>query len=86
MGLAAPHKSLSERNESLKVLEGGNRVFAKVVHLYAGLDLVGSKQTISSRDAELEITPIGVKMVSRKTKRVVLLPWSNVKGCELLVE
>jgi hypothetical protein len=61
-----------------------NKVYARVVHLYAGLDLIGSKTTVSNRDAEIEVTPIGMRMKSKKTKRVILLPWSNVKGAELL--
>jgi hypothetical protein len=61
------------------------KVLAKVVQLYAGLDLIGSKQTVNSKDAELEVTPVGVKMTSKKTKREILLPWSNIKGVELIV-
>lgn len=61
-----------------------NKVLAKVVHLYAGLDLIGSKSTISQRDAEIEVTPIGMRMISKKTKRIILIPWANVKGAELL--
>lgn len=60
------------------------KVLAKVVHLYAGLDLIGSKTTVSNRDAEIEVTPVGMKMTSKKTKRIILLPWANVKGAELL--
>ena len=59
-------------------------VLAKVVHLYAGLDLIGSQSTVNHKNARLEVTPIGVKMTSKKTNRIVLLPWSNIKGCELL--
>lgn len=62
------------------------KVLAKTVHLYAGLDLIGSKSTISSREAEIEVTPIGMRVVSKKTKRVILLPWANVKGAELFPE
>lgn len=61
-----------------------SRVYAKVVHLYAGLDLIGSKTSVTVRDSELEITPVGIRMTSKKTGRIVLLPWSNIKGCELL--
>jgi hypothetical protein len=56
----------------------------KTVHLYAGLDLIGSKTTLSHKDAELElIYATGLRVTSRKTKRVVLLPFSNIKGIEL---
>ena len=62
------------------------KVLAKVVHLYAGVDLIGSKTSLHHREAEIEVTPIGVKMVSKKTSRVILIPWSNVKGAELFKE
>ncbi len=62
------------------------KVLAKVVHLYAGLELIGSKSSINNRESEVEVTPIGCKVVSRKTKRIVLIPWSNIKGVELLPE
>lgn len=59
------------------------KVLAKSVHLYAGLDLIGSKTTISHKDAEIEVTPIGMRITSKKTKRVILVPYANVKGAEL---
>lgn len=60
------------------------KIYAKVVQLGVGLDLIGSKSTVSNRDAILEVISLGVKMISKKTKREVLLPWSNIKGCELV--
>jgi hypothetical protein len=62
------------------------KCLAKVVHLYAGLDLIGSKTSVSNRDAEIEVTLVGMVMTSRKTKKVILLPWSNIKGAELMPE
>lgn len=56
----------------------------KVMHLYAGLELIGSKSTISMREADMWVVPMGVKMISRKTKRRILVPWSNIKGAELV--
>lgn len=60
------------------------KILAKVVQFYAGLDLMGSKMSSNQRDAELEVTPIGVKITSKKTKRLILIPWSNIKGVELI--
>lgn len=60
------------------------KVLAKTVQLYAGLDLIASKQSVHTREAELEVTPLGIKMTSRKNGRVILLPYSNIKGCELM--
>lgn len=61
------------------------KTLAKTVQLYAGLDLIGSKQSVNYKDAELEVAPMGILMTSKKTKRSILLPWANVKGAELLV-
>jgi hypothetical protein len=55
-----------------------------VVQLGLGLDLIGSKMSVSSKNATLEISDIGIFMTSRKTKERVLLPWANVKGVKLL--
>jgi hypothetical protein len=60
------------------------KVLAKIVQLGLGLDLIGSKMSVSNRNAILEVTPLGVKMISRANNRVVLLPWSNIKGVELI--
>lgn len=62
------------------------KILAKVVHLYSGLELIGSKTTVTQKESEIEVTPIGLKLRSKKTKRIILLPWSNVKGVELLPE
>lgn len=60
------------------------KTLAKIVQLYAGLDMIGAKTSVHMRDAELEVIAQGIKMTSKKTKRVVLLPWSNIKGAELV--
>ena len=60
-----------------------NKVLSKVVHLYAGVDLIGSKTTINYKEAEIEVTPIGMRVISKKTGRIILIPFSNVKGAEL---
>lgn len=56
----------------------------KVAHLYAGLDLIGSKTSISNKHADMTEELHGIKMVSRGTNRTVVIPWSNIKGYELL--
>lgn len=62
------------------------KIMAKVVHLGLGLDLIGSKTSVNNRQADLEVGPMGITMRSKSTNRVVLLPWANIKGCELLPE
>jgi hypothetical protein len=63
------------------------KVLCKIVHFYKGVELMGSKQTArTDRNTEVEATPLGVKCTSFKSKRTVLVPWSNVTGCELFYE
>lgn len=69
-----------------KAAKSAGKVLCETVQLYAGLDLIGSKQSVHCKTALLEVTPMGVKMTSKKTNRVILLPWSNIKGCELMPE
>ena len=59
------------------------KILGKVVHLYSGVDLMGSKTSIGEREAELNIVPYGVIITSKKSKRVILIPFSNIKGVEL---
>jgi hypothetical protein len=59
---------------------------AKAIHIHAGVDLIGSRTSASHADADLTLTNQGVLIVSRKTKRSVLIPYANTKGIELLPE
>lgn len=64
-----------------------SKVLAKTIHLGLGLDLLGAKTSLSAnRGTELEVTPLGVKANSGKNERVILIPWANIKGCELFPE
>ena len=60
------------------------KVYGRLALLKQGLDMIGSKTTVSNKDAELEVTSLGLKMKSKKTKRNVLIPWGNLRGVELL--
>lgn len=63
------------------------KVIAKIIHLGVGVDLLGSKTSLSTqRGNELEVTPLGVIASSAKTGRKVLIPWANIRGCELFSE
>lgn len=62
------------------------KILAKVMHLYSGLELIGSKTSVHAREAELEVTPVGCKMTSKKTGRTILVPYANIKGLELFAE
>lgn len=57
----------------------------KTVQMIVGVDLLGSKLTLTNRRAELEaltITPQGVLAFSKGTDRYVLIPYTNIKGIE----
>lgn len=60
------------------------KILAKAFQLGLACDLLGSVMTFSAaRGTELEVTPLGVKMISGKSGRVMLVPWANIKACEL---
>ncbi len=60
------------------------KVYAKTVQIHAGLDLIGSKMSLSHKQGDMEVTPIGIKTKSKKTGRVIIVPWGNIKGAELM--
>lgn len=60
------------------------KILAKAFHMAIGVDLIGSKTSMkASATLELEVTPLGVKCVSKGSGRTVLIPWPNIKGVEL---
>jgi len=65
--------------------ENGNPK-VQVVHFAIGLDLIGSKTSLSYTKYDIEATAIGIKAMSRTTGRTIVVPYSNVKGFELLPE
>ena len=74
--MATSIKQLSPSEEKYKPKLG------KTVQLYAGLDLIGSKMSISHREADIEVYDWGVRTVSKKTKRVIRIYGTNIKGLE----
>lgn len=61
------------------------KILAKVVQLGIGVDLLGAALSLQSKKGnELEVTPLGIKATSAKNGRVVLIPWANIRACELL--
>lgn len=57
-----------------------------VVHLGIGLDLIGSKTSLHNNKYDIEATQIGVLAKSRTSGRSILIPWTNIKGAELMPE
>jgi len=56
----------------------------KAMQMYAGVDLIGSKTSAqASKNLTMEATSIGIKLESAKSKRTVVVPYSNVRGFEL---
>lgn len=61
-----------------------NKVLAKTMQMVVGVDLIGSKMSMAhSRTLELEVTPLGIKALSKNSGRTILIPWTNIKGVEL---
>lgn len=58
----------------------------KTVHMAIGVDFIGSKTSLDHQKYDMEATTIGIKATSRASGRVIVLPYSNVKGFELLPE
>lgn len=56
----------------------------KVAHMRDGLDLMGSVTTLNTRNGEIYELKDGLLIVSKKTKRKIVIPFSNIKGYELL--
>jgi hypothetical protein len=59
----------------------------KVAQLAVGLDLIGSKMSVAA-SANLELTelPYGVQAYSKGSNRTIIIPWTNIKGLELIAE
>lgn len=56
----------------------------KLMQMAIGVDLIGSKMSMATRPGvHIEATAVGLKMRSKTSKRVVLIPYANCKGLEL---
>ena len=63
------------------------KMLAKNVNFQVGVTSLGSKLSLqASKNNELEVTAYGVKATSHTTGRVVLIPYSNITGIELIPE
>lgn len=82
--MARPKADKSIELEALPLPSDIGIPTVKVLHLYAGLDLIGSKTSINNKTADLYERPNSILMVSKGTNRKVVIPFSNVKGYELI--
>ena len=63
----------------------GKEYQPKVVQLAIGCDLLGSKMSLSqSHTTDLVTVPDGIAAISHKSKRIMFVPYTNIKGMELL--
>jgi hypothetical protein len=59
----------------------------KTIQLAVGCDLIGSNMSLSAeRGTILELTPYGVEVRSKKTKRVIGITFANIKAMEFYPE
>lgn len=66
-----------------KTIETKKKVLAKIVQMGIGVDLLGAKLSLDGRKTgDLHLTRIGIVAVSNKAKRVVIIPWANIRGVE----
>jgi hypothetical protein len=71
--------AIPESNE-----QSSKKIYAKVVHLAVGVDLLGSKTSLVAKKGNtLEVTPLGILAVSGNNGRKLLIPFPNVKAAEL---
>lgn len=81
--MAKPKQEPVSVEAELSKVPAKKKVLAKVFQMVVGVDLIGSKMSMAaSKTLQLEVTPLGIKATSAKG-RVVLIPWTNIKGCEL---
>jgi hypothetical protein len=63
------------------------KILAKTVHMHLGCPALGGKMSLQAgKENTLEVTPFGIIATSKKTRRTVLLPYSNIIDSELIYE
>lgn len=81
---ALEHPQIRSESSSQSESEPGKQ-YAKAVELGLGTHMLGTVLSLQAkRGTQLEITALGVIAVSGKNSRRVLVPWANVKACELM--
>lgn len=59
----------------------------KSFQMAIGADLIASKMSMAeSKNVTLEAMSIGIKMKSLKSRRIIVIPYTNVKAMELFWE
>jgi len=85
--MARPKKEVTEIEQNVVPEtneQSPKKIYAKVVHLAVGVDLLGSKTSLVAKKGNtLEVTPLGILAVSGNNGRKLLIPFPNVKAAEL---
>lgn len=68
----------------LKALTTDFKPTVRTVQLHAAPDLIGSKGHADYRTSDIYELPHGLMLVSKKTKRKVIIPYANIRAYELL--
>lgn len=58
----------------------------KTIQMAIGCDLIGSKMSLGHKENEMTERPHGIEILSKKTGRIMLIPYTNIKGYEILPE
>lgn len=57
----------------------------KHMQVHASIELMGNGMSYHAKDADMyELVGVGILVVSKKTKRKMVVPFSNIRGYELL--
>jgi len=56
----------------------------KLVSFHKGIELMGSKSTLTQRESDMDVYPWGLKVTSKKTKRCFVIYSDNIQAVELL--
>ncbi len=73
---------MAEKPQTAPIKSPKGKTLAKVVQLHSGVDLMGSRTSANSRDSEIQVFDWGVRIISKKSKRVVRIYSANIKGLE----
>lgn len=73
----------AQGGQKVEPLQASEKLYATRIEFGLGSSLLGQALTMSAaKGSILEVTEMGI-MATSKEGRVVLVPWSNVRCCEL---
>lgn len=60
------------------------KIYGKLVQFGQGIELMGNKMSVSNREAEIQVYDWGIRLVSKKSKKIIRVYNANIKGIEEL--